>query len=80
MAGRVGDVAGGAAADLIAQRWLRWMTPSAEGLSNSASKLERLQPLFERALAQGPAAVAALHAQLRAKSSDYRKALSELEE
>lgn len=70
----------GGKADVIAERWLRWRTPTAGKLSTKAAKLERLAPRFERAIQGGSAAVARLHAQLLAESPDYRAAIAEEDE
>jgi hypothetical protein len=59
----------------IANRWARWMTPTAGSLSTKAKKLERLQPMMEEAMRKGPQEVARVHALFMQRSPDYRKAI-----
>lgn len=67
--------AGARAGEALAARWARWTTPlTAAQLGARVQKLERLRPMMERAIQEGPEAVARLHAQLMARSPDYRKA------
>lgn len=64
-----------AGTEVVAERWLRWVTATPGSLSAKAEKLERLQPMMEEALSKGPAEVARLHALFMARSPDYRKAI-----
>jgi hypothetical protein len=67
--------AGAKAGEAIADRWLRWTGPDIAGLKGKVQKLERLKPMMEQALAEGPAEVARMHALFMARSPDYRKAI-----
>ena len=67
--------AGAKLGEAIADKWLLWTGPSPASLSAKVKKLERLKPMMEQALAEGPAEVAKVHALFMAKSPDYRKAI-----
>ena len=75
--GEIGARGGARGGEALGDLWLRWLTPTAAGLSRQAQKLERLQPLLEEAMRKGPVAVAALHAQLLERSPEYREAIAE---
>lgn len=70
-----GVYAGAKAGEAIADRWMFWTGPDAAALSAKVKKLEKLKPMMEQALADGPAEVARVHAIFMQRSPDYRKAI-----
>ena len=70
-----GTLAGATAGEVLAARFIKSAQPNAGLALSKLKKLERLGPMMEEALRNGPAEVARVHALFMAKSPDYRKAI-----
>jgi hypothetical protein len=80
MGGRmIGGELGAMGAKAAVENWLKAVAPSADVLSANAQvagdRLAKWAPVFEKAMKEGPRAVALIHSVLLAQNPDYRDAL-----